>query len=441
MRKKSFDNIWLFDHISNVINLVDSKVEKILKPHFRNFATLSNFLDKYDEFIYDYRKRHRRFQIFSIKILKGFRKAIENHFIYWKQKYFYLRSELNDAESKLLSYIDKYENLHQPKNTPNSQIKNYHPNIKLDYFKIINTKQKAYWLGFLYADGYIAKRKKNGKYIYRTGIAVNIKDKYIVKRFCDDIGGNPAFIKTEKIKSISGKYANLVRFRFVNNKFAKYLIQHGCYSGKGKAKRIKLPVLGLSNTENQHKLYLAFLLGFYDGDGTLLNNSQARIYSSSKKFLQEIKDYFHFKTTINYQETEIYDPNRKITFLSRVYVLTIPKSVFKTMMLNYHKSLLRKRIPLSDFGYKKRDNKTQNWIKRVIDRKTLIKLINTLPLSKIACLLKIHVSTFKKVLIDYNIETKPSHFWSSKVLASGHSIDVPEKYEKLLKNLAETKTL
>ncbi len=43
--------------------------------------------------------------------------------------------------------------------------------------------------------------------------------------------------------------------------------------------------------------------------------------------------------------------------------------------------------------------------------------------------------------MDYNIETKPSHFWSSKVLASGHSIEVPEKCEKLLKNLAETKNL
>lgn len=32
-----------------------------------------------------------------------------------------------------------------------------HPDLKIDYFETIDTKAKAYWLGFLYADGYLVE--------------------------------------------------------------------------------------------------------------------------------------------------------------------------------------------------------------------------------------------------------------------------------------------
>ncbi|MEJ2252392.1 MAG: LAGLIDADG family homing endonuclease [Candidatus Lokiarchaeota archaeon] len=422
---------------------MSKNLKSILKPYFKNYIILSNFLGKYNDYIYDYRKRSRRYRVLSVQILDDFRKAIKKHIDNWLSKNNDIKMELNQLELILLSIVDKYENLHKPKPTPFSQIKKFHPNLNLDYFKVINTKEKAYWLGFLYADGYIGRRKINKKVLYRVGIALKKRDKKVIERFCKKIGGNPKFIKNEKIKSISGKYITLVRFRFVNNKFAKNLIRCGVFPGKGKALKLKLPnfVRNELTKKEIFRLYLAFLLGYYDGDGTLINNSQARIISSNRKFLGEIKKYFKFKTKIIHQEKEIYDVNRGVMFPSSVFVITIPKPIFKMMMLNYQRSLSRKRILIEDFGYKKRENKVQNWLKKVISKKTLENLIDILPLCHISKLLEINVSTLKKVLKSYNIKPQPTHYWSSKVLNQHHSIQTPKKWETFLRNLAREKDL
>ena len=58
--------------------------------------------------------------------------------------------------------------------------KKYHPFLKEDYFKVINTKEKAYWLGFIYADGAIIKtinKARNNKYSYRIKLCQNRRDK------------------------------------------------------------------------------------------------------------------------------------------------------------------------------------------------------------------------------------------------------------------------
>ena len=59
------------------------------------------------------------------------------------------------------------------KEVPESkQIFKYHPNIDIHYFKQVDTKKKAYWLGFLFADGFI---KTNKGVPYRVGIDAGIK--------------------------------------------------------------------------------------------------------------------------------------------------------------------------------------------------------------------------------------------------------------------------
>ena len=61
----------------------------------------------------------------------------------------------------------------------------YHPKIVLNFFEQIDTKKKVYWLGILYADGFI---KTNKNKPYRIGIEVSIKDQWIINELIKDLG-------------------------------------------------------------------------------------------------------------------------------------------------------------------------------------------------------------------------------------------------------------
>ena len=49
----------------------------------------------------------------------------------------------------------------------------------VDYFKKIDTIEKAYWLGFIYADGYVSVGKQN----YEFGIELQGSDYKHLKKF------------------------------------------------------------------------------------------------------------------------------------------------------------------------------------------------------------------------------------------------------------------
>ncbi|TFF97619.1 MAG: hypothetical protein EU540_08670, partial [Promethearchaeota archaeon] len=127
-----------------------------------------------------------------------------------------------------------------------------HPDIKVDYFKTIDIKEKAYWLGFIYADGGISldKRTKDTK---RFKIEINLKDENLLNRFAKTIGFN---LKYKSYREES----NTVRIRLGNKRFINNLIENGITFRKSNI--IELPKL------NNRALYLAFLLGYFNGDGS-----------------------------------------------------------------------------------------------------------------------------------------------------------------------------
>lgn len=141
-----------------------------------------------------------------------------------------------------------------------------HPELNKFYFNEINTKEKAYWLGFLYADGCVmVDKRSNSK---RIRISSNIKDETLIDKFCE---------ATKSNREKKEYYKNVVRLTIWNDDLANDLIKWGCIPRKSNI--ITLPKL------NNRSLYLAFLLGFFDGDGTQYTT---RITSGSYNFLKQI---------------------------------------------------------------------------------------------------------------------------------------------------------
>lgn len=128
-----------------------------------------------------------------------------------------------------------------------------------DYFENIDTEDKAYWLGFLYADGYVRKNHDN-KGNEKGGsleLALKIDDRYHIQNFLCDIGSTAPI--SEKIIRYNGKEYKAAKTVVSSIKLVNDLISHGCVQNKSL-------ILTRPNTIPEN-LIRHFVRGYFDGDG------------------------------------------------------------------------------------------------------------------------------------------------------------------------------
>lgn len=66
---------------------------------------------------------------------------------------------------------------------------------KTDYFNVIDTEKKAYFLGFIYADGCIYKRQKGNSLEISLNISIQSKDKEILEELEKELNIYPSRLK------------------------------------------------------------------------------------------------------------------------------------------------------------------------------------------------------------------------------------------------------
>ena len=213
----------------------------------------------------------------------------------------------------------------------NHKIYHYHPNFKIDYFKHINSKKKAYFLGLIFADGSISKILNEH---LRFDMGFSSKDKILLTKFSETIGYEKKFIRKKKNKDFWIISIN-------SKEFCKYLIRHGIIAGKRKTYHIKLPRL-LSRSH-----YLAFLLGFFDGDGTA---NTTRITTASLIFLKQIKRQFKIK----YQPKKVFSAfkGKNKIYKGSAYIMYLGGNLFNELLDNFSESLPRKRKRFTSYDKK-----------------------------------------------------------------------------------------
>lgn len=132
------------------------------------------------------------------------------------------------------------------------RIREYFPNEK--YFDVIDTEEKAYFLGLLYADGCNSNNilsldlTNDKEMVYKFGKAIYKDNNFIVKEYPRDSG--PGF---KYIIRIASKY------------MTKQLTKLGCHPKKSLT--LKFP-----NWLKDKNLIRHFIRGYFDGDGCISFN-------------------------------------------------------------------------------------------------------------------------------------------------------------------------
>lgn len=164
-------------------------------------------------------------------------------------------------------------------NEQNIKIKNDNHKYKCnyDYFASIDSKEKAYWLGFLAADGCNYQRETNATIL----LNIHQKDFNHLEKFKKCLESN---IPINCVIQNSGFSNNtpMCRFAINSKKMSKDLENVGIVPRKS---------LILKPPKIQEQFYLAFILGYFDGDGSLYKTSQNNNFSFSIEGTKEILEW------------------------------------------------------------------------------------------------------------------------------------------------------
>lgn len=140
-----------------------------------------------------------------------------------------------------------------------------------NFFKIIETQEQAYFLGFLYADGSVRDTKNRAE----IKLKLHYRDKYIIENFNKVIEGNYP-IKSEK-------NTNCYKIDIGSRTMARDLIKKGCVPRKSLV--LKFP--GINEELLNH-----FIRGYFDGNGCISINKHGYPvvnFVGSKPFITILK--------------------------------------------------------------------------------------------------------------------------------------------------------
>ena len=128
------------------------------------------------------------------------------------------------------------------------------------FFDKIDSEKKAYWLGYLFADGY-NNQKENS-----VSFSQSEPQEEMVYRFKEDLEATQTIsIDKQRTNIIHGKEITSKpahRIKIISKQLSDDLAKHGCIQGK-------TFTIAFPNIDDQFKSH--FIRGYFDGDGSVTN--------------------------------------------------------------------------------------------------------------------------------------------------------------------------
>nr|DAF81145.1 MAG TPA: Intein splicing domain [Caudoviricetes sp.] len=206
-------------------------------------------------------------------------------------------------------------------------------------FKKIDTEEKAYWMGFLYADGYMDDRK------HCISLCLKEEDKSMVLQFRKFLGLGPKKLH-KKTKNINNKQFYSYEFSVNNRELYDCLINLGCFPRK--TYKLRFP----TQRQVPSEFIRHFVRGYFDGDGSVthsgLNGSKISIEMlGTKDFLMDYQKWTGFTHNLyNFNHSDIsrsiYCGAKAIIVLDNLY-----KDSNIYMSRKYEKYLYLRRLAIT----------------------------------------------------------------------------------------------
>ena len=189
----------------------------------------------------------------QISPLEKYADEIINLYVNEKMSAYTIAKKYNAGSTSIYRFLVR----HKIERRDASHAKQIH-SINESIFEKIDTHEKAYWLGLLYADG-----THNVKH-HAISLSLHYEDGYIIEAFKKFMGygGIVQHVDHSKYNKIYNKKAQMQhKLSIGNKKISNDLLNLGMMSNK--TKYCEFPEF------LEEQFYSSFLLGYFDGDGSI----------------------------------------------------------------------------------------------------------------------------------------------------------------------------
>lgn len=152
-------------------------------------------------------------------------------------------------------------------------------------FKKIDSQEKAYWLGFLAADGCNYSREKNASII----INIHQQDREHLEKFKKFMDSDVNILDYIQEAGYSN-HTPMSKIVFNSKEMSMDLSDKGIVPNKSLI--LKPPII-------EEQYYYSFILGYFDGDGSIYKTSQYNNYGISLEGTKEMLEWINNVLNIN----------------------------------------------------------------------------------------------------------------------------------------------
>lgn len=220
------------------------------------------------------------------------------------------------------------------------------PRFNTSYFSKIDSHAKAYYLGLIYADGCIQYKD------YKISIYLQQEDAYIIEQFKQDLQSTNKTIVRLGEGNIKTKYGiSLCSKKMYNDLLTLGLIQNKSQEG-------------LHFPQIKEEYYSSFILGFFDGDGSISItqrfykgnrngiNRKFKLVCTDKSFLENIIKIFCDNNISSGKLSCSNNYSSKCKRITPLYSLEYWRiddlnKIYNYLYSNYNNSLKRKKEKMS----------------------------------------------------------------------------------------------